>query len=62
MNELNCGQPILSIQNLSVDYETDNGPFSALRDINLDVAPGQILGLVGESGCGKSTLASIFHG
>lgn len=56
MNELNCGQPILSIQNLSVDYETDNGPFSALRDINLDVAPGQILGLVGESGCGKSTL------
>lgn len=56
MSELKNKQPILSINDLSVDYETDDGPFSALRVINLDVAPGQILGLVGESGCGKSTL------
>lgn len=48
--------PILSINDLSVDYETDYGPFSALRGITFDVAPGEILGLVGESGCGKSTL------
>jgi len=56
MNEMKTKQPILSIKDLSVDYETDYGPFSALRGINLDVSPGQILGLVGESGCGKSTL------
>ena len=34
----------------------------ALDDVSLDLAPGEILGLVGESGCGKSTFAKVLLG
>ena len=44
---------LLSIQSLSIAY----GPTEAVRDVSLDLRPGEALGLVGESGCGKSTLA-----
>lgn len=50
-------QPILSIRNLCVVFQTIQGRFHALNSIELDVAPGEVLGIVGESGCGKSTLA-----
>lgn len=49
--------PLLSIRNLSVDYVTERGPVRAVDALDLDLAPGEILGVVGESGCGKSTLA-----
>ena len=50
-------KPILSIQDLSVDYVTPQGPVRALDRVSLDLAPGEILGLAGESGSGKTTLA-----
>ena len=37
-------------------------PMTALRDINLDVRPGEFLSLVGPSGCGKSTVLNLFAG
>ena len=50
--------PVLDIQGLSINYQTALGPLQALRDVNLVVPEGKIIGIVGESGCGKSTLIS----
>jgi oligopeptide/dipeptide ABC transporter ATP-binding protein len=48
---------VLNIHHLSIDFHTGRGPLKAVRDLNLSVPKGKIVGLVGESGCGKSTLA-----
>ncbi|KGE00142.1 MULTISPECIES: ABC transporter ATP-binding protein [Rhizobium/Agrobacterium group] len=49
--------PVLAIENYSLDYETANGPYHALKTIDLAIKRGEILGLVGESGSGKTSLA-----
>ena len=49
---------VLAIRNLSVDYQIEAGRLQALRQVNIDVEKGSIVGVVGESGCGKSTLIS----
>lgn len=49
--------PLVDIRGLTVDYLTANGTFTAVKGIDLTIAPGEILGLAGESGCGKSTVA-----
>lgn len=43
-------------------FQTKNGPFEALRDINLQVARGEFICVVGHSGCGKSTLLNMVSG
>jgi peptide/nickel transport system ATP-binding protein len=47
---------VLEVSGLTVEYATAQGPVVAVDDIDLDVAPGEFLGVVGESGCGKSTM------
>jgi peptide/nickel transport system ATP-binding protein len=48
----------LQIRGLDVEYARPRlPPVRAVVDVDLDVEPGQVVGLVGESGCGKSTLA-----
>ena len=50
-------EPVVSIEGLSIDYVVGAGRFRAVSDLSLDIAPGQVVGIVGETGCGKSTLA-----
>ena len=46
--------PLLEIKNLRIEFHTRQGILVAVDDISLDIAPGEILGIVGESGAGKS--------
>ena len=50
-------QPVLTVDGLSMQYETRAGPIRAVDGVSFTVLKGQSLGLVGESGCGKSSIA-----
>ncbi len=51
------GEPLLALRGLRTVFETDDGPVPAVEGVDLAIARGECLGLVGESGCGKSVTA-----
>ncbi len=55
-------EDLLRIEDLVVQYDTEEGIVQAVDGVNLTVKKGEFLGLVGESGCGKSTLALSIMG
>ncbi len=55
-------QKYIEIQNVAQTFKTKKGMFPALRDINLNVAKGEFVTLIGHSGCGKSTLLNLIAG
>ena len=48
--------PLFSVSGLKVHFPTRHGTVRAVDDVDLEVRPGETVGLVGESGCGKTTL------
>jgi peptide/nickel transport system ATP-binding protein len=57
-----ASQPVLSVRDLSICFDTRRGVLRAVDDITFDLAPGEILGMVGESGAGKSLTGSAITG
>ena len=49
-------RPVLSVRNVTRTYDTATGGLTVLKGVNLDVMPGEVIGLIGPSGSGKSSL------
>ena len=54
--------PVLSVRNLRVEFPTRRGTLVAVDDVSFDIAPGEVLGIVGESGAGKSLTGTAIIG
>ncbi len=52
----------IKVENAEMVFETKKGRFHALREINLSIAQGEFVTLIGHSGCGKSTLLNLIAG
>ena len=54
--------PLLEVRNLRIEFPTRRGTLVAVDDISLEIAPGEVLGVVGESGAGKSLTGAAIIG
>ena len=59
MSTATAALPLVETQGLKKFFSTPKGPLHAVDDVNITIARGETLGLVGESGCGKSTLGRV---
>ena len=55
-------EPVLVVQNLSVQFHTDEGVYPAVNNASFSIAPGKVLALVGESGSGKTVTSLAVMG
>ncbi len=53
---------VLEITKVDMVFPTPKGPFTALKEIDLKIAKGEFVSLIGHSGCGKSTVLNIVAG
>lgn len=52
-------EPVIAVADLSLTFQTGDGPVHALSDIKLDIQQGDFVSLIGPSGCGKTTLLRV---
>jgi peptide/nickel transport system ATP-binding protein len=55
-------EPLLEVRNLRVQFPTRAGVLTAIDDVSFEIAPGEVLGVVGESGAGKSITGTAIIG
>ncbi len=55
-------EPLLTVERLRVEFPTRRGTLVAVHDVSFEIAPGEVLGVVGESGAGKSLTGSAIIG
>src|ERR1700756_3568089 len=55
-------EPLLKVENLRIELPTRSGILVAVDDVSFDIAPGEVLGVVGESGAGKSLTGAAIIG
>ncbi|WBA81826.1 ABC transporter ATP-binding protein [Endozoicomonas sp. GU-1] len=53
---------LLDISHIDMVFDTPKGPFTALKGVDLKIAKGEFVSLIGHSGCGKSTVLNIVAG
>jgi putative ABC transport system ATP-binding protein len=61
-NQLTGDGPLIILRQVGKNYATPAGPYSALRNISLEIGSGEFVALVGKSGSGKSTLLNLIGG
>ncbi|MDX1467183.1 MAG: ABC transporter ATP-binding protein [Halomonas sp.] len=62
MTTHNNTSPVLDVADLHIEFDTRHGALKAIDGISLQIAPGEILGVVGESGAGKSLTGTAITG
>ena len=55
-------KPYVAVDHVDVIFETNKGPFQALTNVNVKIAKGEFVTLIGHSGCGKSTVLNLVAG
>ena len=51
--------PVIEAKNLSLTFQTNDGPVHALKDVNLEINKGDFVSFIGPSGCGKTTFLRV---
>lgn len=51
--------PVISARDLSLTFQTGDGPVHALKDVTLDISKGEFVSFIGPSGCGKTTFLRV---
>ncbi len=59
---MSAAAPLLEVRHLRVEFATRRGVLTAIDDVSLEIAPGEVLGVVGESGAGKSITGTAIIG
>lgn len=58
----NAMTPVLSIDGMSLVYNSSRGPIAAIKELSFSIRKGEFISILGPSGCGKSTLVRIVSG